>query len=179
MTQSCKICSHVSRSDIDREITKGGSLAKIARLFGVEYDSLYRHAQNHMAKNLVKNSEGKYEITHDLDLLSEIDHLLKKSREIFDRNLFAGNDTTALKALSESRSTLDLLAKISYSLHQVKLLELEQLKIQNGEDEESAKLIVQEGLTALTDEELAEYKRLQDKILAAGKKWMAEYIANN
>ena len=120
MVQSCGICVNINRAEIDREIIKGRALAVIARDFGLDYDSLYRHSQNHVVKNAIKVLE-KQDLNkiENLDLLSEIDHILKKAREIFDRNLQDGHDTTALKALSEIRSVLDLLAKISYSFNTV------------------------------------------------------------
>ena len=182
VTSRCLICAHPSRAEIDREIGNGCCLAKVAKTFGVEYDSLYNHSLRHVVKNnnkiaTVQNFDVASAVP-DVNLLSEVDYLLKNARAIFDRNLQSGNDTTALKSLTEQRSILELLAKVSYSLHQVRILELEQLKIQSGEGTDAANMMAAEGLKALTDEELKEYDRILNKAIAAGKKWFAEYMTH-
>ena len=54
MAQICKICSHPDRLKIDQAIVSGTSLKEISRRFNVTYDSLYRHAQDHLTRQLTK-----------------------------------------------------------------------------------------------------------------------------
>jgi transcriptional regulator with XRE-family HTH domain len=123
MGMSCTICNHNKRIEIDREIVQGKSHAKIAREFGVDSQAVRSHAENHLSRQLAKAWEKK-ELTESFGMLQRIETILTRTEKIFKRNYDKERDALALKALSESRSTLELLAKISYALHEVRLAEL-------------------------------------------------------
>jgi transposase-like protein len=163
MGMICKICSHIKRLEIDRAIVGGGSVAEVARRFGVSYDSLWAHSQSHMSKQLAVAMEKK-QLEHNYDLLQRIDTIIGRAEDIFHRNYKKGADVTALKALDSQRSTIELLAKISYSLHQAKMAEQELLNqnsvefIQNQDAEHAKKLEV------LTIPELEMLQKLSEKM---------------
>ena len=124
MTMVCKVCSHPERLEIDREIVKGVAHTKIGKEYGVSNMSVRNHAENHLSRQLVQVYE-KREITESMDLMNRIDHILISAEKIFERNYAVGKDRTALKALGEQRSTIELLAKISAYLHEARAMELQ------------------------------------------------------
>ena len=148
MTMVCKICSDSNRLAVDREIVAGGNLSKIAKEYNVPYGSLYNHAQEHLSRQLVGAYEKK-SLVESMDLLAMIEGILEKAGQIFDRNFEKKRDALALKALSEQRSTIELLAKIASFLHQARALEL-----QAQETAEEFPLATSEDLAVFTDEEL-------------------------
>ena len=159
MTMTCKICNHPKRLQIDREVVKGKSIASIAKNFDVNYNGLYNH-QNHISRQLTQVYE-KRELQENMDLLGKIDKILTRAEDIFQRNYDANKDGLALKALAEQRSTIDLLARISYNLHQAKLAELELQRHQSGDIQaERRNLITTENLKVLNPTEQTMLKQL-------------------
>lgn len=163
MPQTCLICSSPQRLKIDKEVVQRHALAKIARDFGVPYDSLYEHAKNHLTRQLTQAFE-KQSLIEGNQLLDIINDLIIKAQNIFDRNYQKGADVTALKAIDSVRGTIDLLAKISYQLHQAKMAELELLKEKNVNKSEEQLEMYNQQLKVLTREELRLFQRLLNKI---------------
>jgi len=163
MTMQCKICSHSKRLEIDREVVRSGNLAKIAKEFGLPYSSLYAHAQNHVTRQLATAWEKK-EMEESFDLLNRIDSIISRTEKIFKRNFDAQKDSLALKALDSQRNTIELLAKISYSLHQAKLAEVELMREQSGESQTALQEEQNERLRILTTPELEMLERLTRKV---------------
>jgi len=163
MTQTCQICTHPKRLEIDREIVSGANLSKLAQFFSVKYHSLYAHAREHVSRQLSQAMEKK-NTEEAFNLLERIDQIVGRTENIFLRNYEKGKDTIALKALSEQRSTFDLLAKISYSLHQAKLAEIELARLNSGESNKEAEVDFQEKIKVLSIPELKVLLALTQKI---------------
>lgn len=163
MGMICKICSHIKRLEIDRAIVSGGSMAGIARRFGVGYDSLVSHSQSHMSKQLATAMEKK-ELEHNFDLLQRIDTIIVRAEDIFHRNYKKGKDVTALMALNSQKGTIELLAKISYSLHQARLAEQELLNQNSGESIQIQNEEYTKKLEVLTIPELMMLQKLSAKM---------------
>lgn len=163
MANSCLICTHTNRLEIDREIVKGGNLAKIARVFGVEYNSLYNHAKEHVSRQLVQ-AYSKKQLAEDFELVAKIDQIVSRAELIFQRNFDKNRDALALKALDSQRNTIELLAKISYSLHQAKIAELEIIKAQSNEHDSIRVEEIRGQMSVLTKNELLMLNQLQNKI---------------
>ncbi len=153
MTMKCIICSHPKRLEVDRKIVNRANLSQLAKKFELSYNSLNNHARNHVSRQLAQAMEKK-QLATDFDLLSRIDKILVRSENIFQRNYDAKRDGMALKALSEQRSTFDLLARISYQLHQAKLAEAELIRLKSGETSEQEKKESEKQLKILTIDEL-------------------------
>ena len=153
MAQACQVCNHPKRINIDRQIVAGSSLSKISKEYGVSYGSLYGHAQNHITRQLATAMQKK-EMTESMDLLGRIETLLARAEKIFHRNYDKGKDGLALKALGESRSTIELLAKIAAYLHEARAMELQQ----QAKQEETL------DLSMLNDRELSIFSKLIRKI---------------
>jgi hypothetical protein len=124
MTMVCKICNHPRRLEIDREIVQGKSRAHIARQFGVSGDSVGHHREHHLSRQLTQ-AWTKKEGLDAVNLMAEIEEIIGKAKDIFNRNYEAGRDLTALKALAEQRGVLDLLLKVATLFHEARLLELQ------------------------------------------------------
>jgi hypothetical protein len=163
MNRQCRICNHNMVSEINRECLSGRSLASIAQKFGVPYNSLYNHAGSHISRQLTQAMEKK-QTAENFDLLHRIDTIVNRAEDIFTRNYNSGKDLTALKALAEQRATFDLLAKISFQLHQAKQAELELARIQSGEITISEETQFQQNLAVLSVEELKVMQRLIEKL---------------
>jgi transposase-like protein len=162
MPQSCNICSHARRLEIDREIVQGKNLAKIAEEFDVPYHSIYAHSQKHISRQLVKVFEQR-DVIESNNLLNIIDELLKRCNDIFERNYKKGHDVTALKAIDSSRNTIQLLANISAQVHAAKMAELQQLKDQSGNKGEEKEKFSKD-IKIFTMEELEVFNRLINKM---------------
>lgn len=163
MGMKCIICSDSRRLEMDRQIVSSGNIAKIAKTFGVSYSSLYAHSLSHVTRQLATALE-KRETEESFNLLGRIDTIIQRAESIFHRNYEKGADVTALKALDSQRSTIELLAKISYSLHQAKLAELEMMNQNSDGDHEEKEQEFQESLSILTIPELELMEKLQRKI---------------
>lgn len=164
----CSICCHPNRLAIDREIVKNGNLSAIAKNFGVGYNSLYAHSKDHVSRQLTQAFEKKA-LEENFDLLGKIDRIITRAEDIFQRNYKNKHDVTALKALDSQRNTIELLAKISYSLHQAKVAEIELKRMEQGDDEQDELEDYQQKLSILTMDELKLYQQLVNKIETGNK----------
>ncbi len=93
MTQVCQICSHSKRLELDRSIVQGGNLSKIAKKFDVPYQSLYRHTQEHVSRQLAQ-AWAKKELMASMDILTDaeldlFEHLAVKVQTQNKNLLFA------------------------------------------------------------------------------------------
>ncbi|MBT3255792.1 MAG: hypothetical protein HN366_04935 [Deltaproteobacteria bacterium] len=107
------------------------------------------------------------ELDESNNLLARIEDILSKAELIFTRNFEKEKDTIALKALSESRGALELMARIAAHLHQARAAELENTKttfsvVVGADDEETS--IFDRAADMLSSAEFAELIRLTDKI---------------
>ena len=163
MSMKCKICSHPKRLEIDRALVTRNNIANVAKEFGVSYNSLYAHSQKHLTRQLAQ-AYDKIQTEQKFDLLQRIDQIIARAEKIFRRNYAKHRDGMALKALSEQRSTFELLAKISYSLQQARLAEIE-IERMNSEDPDEQRLeAVREDLRVLDVEELKVLERIAEKV---------------
>jgi hypothetical protein len=159
MSSVCSICSHVNRLGIDREIVQGVAIAQLAKKYSLPYWSLYTHARSHVSRQIQQAYEKK-NIDAGIDLLTKIDTIIARAEAIFQRNFDRGRDGTALKAIDSQRSTIELLAKISYNLHQAQ--EAEHQRELEGTANDPA---MQKKLKVLTTAELIMLNRLQQKVI--------------
>ncbi len=130
--KDCPICQSSNKLSIDRDLVSGNTMAATARKFDVNYNSLNNHSNNHISRQLAQAWDKK-EMESSMNLLGRIDQIISRAEDIFQRNYKAKKDGLALKALDNQRNTIELLAKISYSLHQAKLAELEIQRHESGE----------------------------------------------
>lgn len=126
MPQTCRVCglSPEKRKQLEIEFINGKNIHQLSKTYGMSESSVKFHTDNHLPEKLVKAAEKTFQLdtTH---LVEQIDQLYSWMKIIFQRNYDKGYDRTALKALSEQRNTLQLLAQISVALHKTRVEELE------------------------------------------------------
>lgn len=159
-----------NRLEIDREIVKGTNIKEVARMFSIQnYSSLWNHSREHISRQLAQVYD-KRDTEQNFDLLAKIDTIISRAEDIFLRNYKKGADITALKALDSQRNTIELLAKISYALHQAKLAELEIARQQSGEIDQESVAAYQKSLGVLNNNELSFLIKIQEKLQTQDKK---------
>lgn len=158
MAQICQVCNHPKRLEIDRLLVQGISFQKIANQFAVDAQSIRRHKENHLSRQLIKSHELK-EAMQSGNLLTEIEDLLSRSKVILIRAEKEGKLGLALGAIRETRGTLELMSKIAITLHQMRAQELQ---AQQGVDDEAS--VCREGLEKLSDTELSMLLALTEKM---------------
>jgi hypothetical protein len=111
MPRSCTVCEHPEREVIDRALVGEGSNRSVASLFGVSESAVRRHKSNHLPAKLV--------MAQAVEEVAEADHLLDQVRSLQARTLAileaaerSNQHRTALSAIREARSNLELLAKL-------------------------------------------------------------------
>ena len=156
MAQACSVCNHTKRVELDRKILQGKSIASISREYGVSEQALYHHRDNHITRQLATAMAQK-ELHQNMDLLGEIDELLRRTKRIMNRAEEKDNPRLELKAIAEARGSYELLSKIALTLHQIKIMELEAEQQQTREEETL-------DLSVLNDRELAMFEKLVNKV---------------
>jgi hypothetical protein len=161
MSNICKICNHPDRLLIDREIVKGISHSSIARRFNVSGDSVRYHAMNHLSRQLIKSNEMQQAIVSG-GLVSEMEDLLTRSKNILNKAEAKGQLNTALSAISQTRGTLELMAKIAATLHQIRAQELERSQGASDEDYEP---LPPDAIDRLNNGELMMFIAISEKLM--------------
>lgn len=117
MTQPrCKTCGHPEVAEIDRLLITGeaGGLRKLSERFGVSRDSLRRHKQKHLASAVAKAS-GAVITRVDPDpsgLVQQLASLELRVNALLDKAEAEGETATAIRAATELRNQVELLAKL-------------------------------------------------------------------
>jgi hypothetical protein len=163
MADACRVCNHPHRLAIDRELVQGKSKAGISRRYSVPYNSVDGHAQNHLSHQL-RTAYEKKSALEGLDLLSEIEELIRRTKRILDKAESENKLNTALNAIGQARGSYELLSKIAFSLHQARVMELELEREKAGANDQAAAAEYQESLSILDDWELELFEQLIDKI---------------
>ena len=117
MPRTCTICKHEAIKDINSALVRGEPYRDIARQHGVSKDALRRHKASHLPKLLRRAKDATNE-AQATDLLAELRSLQAKSMKILETAESSGNLRVALTAIRETRSTLELLAKLLGELQQ-------------------------------------------------------------
>ena len=116
MPRVCTICTHESRADIDAALVAEEPYRHIATRYGTSTGALQRHRE-HLPSQLVKAREAE-EVTQADTLLEQVRSLQTRALSILDRADQAGDLRTALSAIREARSNLELLGKLAGELQQ-------------------------------------------------------------
>ena len=104
MTMVCQVCTHNKRLNIDRELVAGGNQSAIARNYNVSLDSVHRHAKEHISRQLAAAFQKK-ELAESMDILSEVESLIRRTKKILDKAEKEGKLNTALNAIAQARGS--------------------------------------------------------------------------
>lgn len=111
MPRTCTICEHPRREAIDRDLVGGSSNLSVSSVFGVSESAIRRHKGNHLPAKLAM-AEKAAEVAEADDLLSQVQDLQTRTLAILESAEASSEHRTALSAIREARSNLELLAKL-------------------------------------------------------------------
>lgn len=111
MPRSCTICSHPGREAIDRALVEGVAFPALVAEYRVSKDALSRHKANHLPAKLVM-AEKAGEVAEADELLGQVQDLHARTLAILEAAESTREHRTALSAIREARSNLELLAKL-------------------------------------------------------------------
>ena len=110
--QPCKACLHPRAGEVKAAMLRLESERSIGKRFGLSRESLARH-RPHVAESIRRQKKDA-----DVHGVAILEDSHRKLTEIIERNLAAGDDPTAIKAIKERRETVayQFPAKIRLSL---------------------------------------------------------------
>jgi hypothetical protein len=111
MPRSCTVCEHPRRGAIDEALVGGASNRSVASLYDASEASVRRHKANHLPAKLVM-AKAAEEVAEADDLLSQVQDLQARTLAILEAAEGSNQHRTALGAIREVRSNLELLAKL-------------------------------------------------------------------
>ena len=111
MPRSCTICEHPEKETIDRTLVGDASNRSVASLYDVSEAAVRRHKTNHLPAKLVM-AEKVAEVAEADDLLAQVRDLQVRTLTILEGAESTNQHRTALSAIREARSNLELLAKL-------------------------------------------------------------------
>lgn len=117
MPRACQICIHPERAAIDAALVTAEPYRVVAQRFAASPDAVYRHKAEHLPASLVKAQAARDIVLAD-SLLERIDDLERRARSILAQAEEAGALGTALHAIREARSCLELCGKLRGELQQ-------------------------------------------------------------
>jgi hypothetical protein len=111
LPRSCTICEHPEREAIDGALVGDSSNLSVSSLFGVSESAVRRHKANHLPAKLVM-AQAAEEVAQADDLLGQMQDLQARTLAILEAAVSTNQHRTALSAIREARSNLELLAKL-------------------------------------------------------------------
>ena len=112
MPASCKVCIHPKRLAIDRKLVQGHGVSALAREYKLKRHQLDWHLKHHVTRQL-QTAVAIREKHHGENLANDLFDLLQRAQNILDTAEDQGKLGLALKGISESRATIETLAKIA------------------------------------------------------------------
>ena len=111
MPRTCTVCSHPKRNEIDSALLRSDTLRSIVARCDVSMGSLVRHRDRHLPVTIAHAKEAR-ETEFGENLIQQARDLRARSLAILEKAEAAGQLETALKAIREVRSILELLGKL-------------------------------------------------------------------
>ncbi len=111
MPRSCLICQHPDRESIDKALARQTSNRELARVYSLSESAVRRHKGNHLPATLAKAHEAE-EVAHADGLLADVRSLQARTLAVLEAAELSHEHRTALAAIREARSNLELLAKL-------------------------------------------------------------------
>jgi hypothetical protein len=111
LPRSCTICEHPEREAIDRALVSDSSNLSVSSLYDVSEAAVRRHKANHLPAKLVM-AQAAEEVAQADDLLDQMQDLQRRTLAILEAAESTNQHRTALSAIREARSNLELLAKL-------------------------------------------------------------------
>src|SRR6476659_2255166 len=107
MPRICTVCAHPNSASIDRALVGGTPFRPTAAQYGVSDRALRRHHARHVPIALAHAQQAR-EVAHGDSLLAQLQLLHNHTLAILARAEQSGQLSTALLAIREARSNLEL-----------------------------------------------------------------------
>jgi hypothetical protein len=107
----CTICTHSELEAINRALVQGTPNRRIASHHDVTERAVRNHKANHLPETLAKAQEAE-EVAEAEELLGQVRDLQERTLAILEAAESTKQHRTALAAIREARSNLELLAKL-------------------------------------------------------------------
>jgi hypothetical protein len=108
----CTVCAHPELEIINRALVGGEPYRSVANRYeSLSQAAVQRHQENHLPATLAKAREAE-EVAHADDLLDQVRGLQARTLAILEAAEETSQHRTALAAIREARSNLELLAKL-------------------------------------------------------------------
>jgi len=120
----CTVCEHPDREAIDRALVGDASNRSVASLYDVSEAAVRRHKSNHLPARLVMAAQAE-EVAEADNLLGQVRDLQQSTLDILAEAEQSKQYRTALSAIREARSNLELLAKLLGELDERPALNLQ------------------------------------------------------
>ena len=111
MPRACTVCTHPDLEAINRALVEGTPNRRIASQHDVTERAVRNHKANHLPETLAKAQEAE-EVAQADDLLGQVQDLQARTLAILEAAEGSREHRTALAAIREARSNLELLAKL-------------------------------------------------------------------
>jgi len=112
MPRRCTVCAHDDLEAINGALVSGEPYRSVANRYeSLSQAAVQRHEENHLPATLTKVKEAN-EVAHADALLDQVRNLQARTLAILEAAEGSNQHRTALSAIREARSNLELLAKL-------------------------------------------------------------------
>lgn len=111
MAQTCTVCRHKKREEIDQALLGGAPYRIIAKRFGASPAAVFRHGKDHISKALVKAKQTANEVEAGT-LFERLRALNRDTLEILRDARESQNHVVALQAIGRVERQLELEARL-------------------------------------------------------------------
>jgi hypothetical protein len=125
MGRVCTVCSHAQRYEIEELLaTRQGTYRGIARIYSVSEDAVSRHvASGHISELIALAADAERAAKAD-SLLDRLEALHRRTLTILEASEDTNEHRTALAAIREARSNLELIGEVTKELDRTPSLNL-------------------------------------------------------
>lgn len=117
MPQTCSICIHPDRAEIEKALIAGEPLRDIERRCPVSRSALHRHRQEHLSQRLVKAAEHE-DLAQAIDVVRQLKAINAATLEILQQSRADGKHAVSLRAVDRVQKQIELQAKLLGDLHE-------------------------------------------------------------
>jgi hypothetical protein len=110
MPQTCTICRHTRRQEIEEALLAGDSLRNIAKRFGTSPSALLRH-KSHLPASLVKANDAREAARAD-GLLAKVREMEAEARRIGRKAEHEGDLRCAIASIKQVVEIVELMARL-------------------------------------------------------------------
>jgi hypothetical protein len=111
MPNTCSICTHPHRAEIEKALVAGESLRDIAGRCPVSRSALHRHKRDHLPGHLVKAHEDEG-IAQAIDVVRQLKAINGACLEILQASRADGKHAISLRAVDRIQKQIELQARL-------------------------------------------------------------------